>query len=160
MRKVKYQDTGEYGTNEAGYKAPNNKYYSSKQAYDNIIKNKELYKDVYKKLQDILEIETSVPPVIIKEISQYKSRYDVVLEILVRTEETIREGIRTREIENSFYLAKYIVAFIKNNYRAVEKELDELTKVIRERHIEPYVDISDRGCKNRNKDLMKFIGVI
>lgn len=160
MRKVKYQDTGEYGTDVAGYKASNNKYYSSRQAYDAIIKNKELYKKVYNKLQDILEIETSVPPIIIKEINQYKERYDIVLEILLRIGEDIREGLRAKSIENTFMIAKYISACIGNHYKEVEKELDELVTVMRERHLEPPVDLSDRGYRNKRKDLTKFIGVI
>lgn len=159
MRKVKYQDTGEYGSNESGYQAPNKKYYSSKEAYDLIVKNKELYKEVYIKLQEILET-SSVPPIVIKEVNKYKARYDIVLEILERTGEIIREGLRTRNITNSFCVARYVGTFINNNYREIEKEFEELVTVKKQRHIEEPEDMSHIGHKHKHKDLSQLTGVI
>lgn len=159
-RRVKLIDTGEYGNSLDAFKAPNKKYYSSQKAYENIERNKTLYREVYKQLQEILEIDTSIPPIIIKEINQYKERYDVVLEILLRFGSNTREALRSRHIENSFNIARYIGAVIHNNFREVEREMDELTTVLRERRLEEPVDLTGIGCKNQQKDLMKFIGVI
>ena len=86
MRRVKYQDTGEYGTDVAGYKAPNNKYYSSAEAYEQMQKHRQLYQKIYSDLQEILGLNEAepVPPIIIKVIGKYKNRYDIVAEIFAR----------------------------------------------------------------------------
>ena len=159
-RKVRFVDTGEYGTSDQGFQAPNKKYYSSKNAYDVIVADKEAYKGVYFQLQQILEIpDKPVPPVVLKEIIKYKGNYEVVQLILKRVGEAIREGLRTRHIENGFHAAKYIATFIGNQYSSVVRELESYTE-IKERDYEAPVDISDRGHRNRHKDLSKLIGEI
>ena len=160
MRKVRYRDTGEWGSSDEGFKGADGKYYSSEKAYKVIKADKDAYKEIYLHLQEILEIpEKPVPPIIIKELKQYKGHYSVVLAVLRQVGETIREGLCSRHIESSFHAAKYIAAFINNQYRSVERELESCTE-IREQDYEPLVDISDRGHKNRHKDLSKLIGEI
>lgn len=159
MRRVKFQDTGEYGTDESGYKAPNKKYYSSKAAYDAMVRNTELYHEIYEKLQEILETP-AVPSVVLKAVNEHKGRYGIVLEILLRYGETIREGIRTRGITNGFQVARYVRAFIENNYREIEKEFADLVAVKKQWNIEEPEDIPYAGHRHKYKNLTKLTGDI
>ena len=159
-RKVKCQDTGGYSTSDVAYKAPDNRYYSSLNAYEKIQKGKQLYKKIYADLQEILGLNEAepVPPIIIKVIGKYKNRYDIVAEIFAREKVGIKESIRSKEITNPFNQSRYIQAVIDNNYNQIKSEINELAKINHEQYIEAPTDISNLGRKNRSKDVSKLVG--
>ena len=159
-RKVKCQDTGEYSTSDVAYKAPDNKYYSSAEAYEQMQKHRQLYQKIYSDLQEILGLNEAepVPPIIIKVIGKYKNRYDIVAEIFAREKVGIKESIRSKEITNPFNQSRYIQAVIDNNYNQIKSEINELAKISHEQYIEAPTDISNLGRKNRSKDVSKLVG--
>lgn len=116
-----------------------------------------LYREIYSQLQLILDTKT-VPPIVLKEIKKYQDHYDIVLEVLRRFGDNFRESIRARNIENSFYVARYIAACIENHYRTIEKEFAELQQHTKERTVEAPVDISTVSHTNKHKDLSALIG--
>ena len=159
-RRVKLIDTGEYGNSLEAFKAPNGKYYSSEIAWTKVNRNKALYKQIYTDLQEILDINTSdpVPPVILKMISPYKERYDIIAEIFARNKTNIHESFRIKEIRNPWYQAKYIQAVIENGYNTIKKEFEQVAAAQHEQNIEPPTDISALGHKNHSKDVTKLVG--
>lgn len=159
-RKVKCVDTGEYSTNDVAYKGRDNRWYSSQSAYETILASRERFKKIYSLLQDILSISNTdpVPPVIIKAISKYKNRYDIVEEVLAQNMQSVREAIKYKEITDPFQQSRYILAVIENNYSRIKEEMQQLIELNRQRNIEAPSDISDLGRKNKSRDVSRLVG--
>lgn len=159
-RRVKCVDTGEYSTNDVAYKGQDNRWYSSQSAYETILASRERFKKIYSLLQDILSISNTdpVPPVIIKAISKYKNRYDIVEEVLVQNMQSVREAIKYKEITDPFRQSRYILAVIENNYSRIKEEMQQLIELNRQRNIEAPSDISDLGRKNKSRDVSRLVG--
>lgn len=86
-RKVKHQDTGEYGNSLTSYKAPNGKYYSSESAYKTIKEDNEYWLKSMNALMEILGYEQGMklPSAAAKKFSEYrgygmKNVYDVIMQ--------------------------------------------------------------------------------
>lgn len=161
-RKIRLKDTGEIGNSLEAYKGEDGKYYSSKEAYDVLVNRRNLYKEIYSLLQNILGIDEScpVPPVIIKLVNKYSERYDIIKEILLRDGDSLNQSIKSKEINNPFNQARYIQAVIENNYGIIENEFDMIAKakLQRQDYHEPPSDISHLGHKNKHKDINDLIG--
>lgn len=159
-RRVKCVDTGEYSTNDVAYKGQDNRWYSSQSAYETILASRERFKKIYSLLQDILSISNTdpVPPVIIKAISKYKNRYDIVEEVLAQNMQSVREAIKYKEITDPFQQSRYILAVIENNYSRIKEEMQQLRELKRRRNIEAPSDISDLGRKNKSRDVSRLVG--
>lgn len=159
-RRVKCVDTGEYSTNDVAYKGQDNRWYSSQSAYETILASRERFKKIYSLLQDILSISNTdpVPPVIIKAISKYKNRYDIVEEVLAQSMQSVREAIKYKEITDPFQQSRYILAVIENNYSRIKEEMQQLRELKRRRNIEAPSDISDLGRKNKSRDVSRLVG--
>lgn len=164
MRKVKYQDTGEYGNNLEGFRGEDNKWYSSKSAYDMIMLTKKQKKQCINKMGEIMNISKDgfVPPVIIKMFAKYdKVGFDVLYETLCEQEDVIRWALDTKEFKSDYQAAKYIDAILGNNYRKVKERID-MQKRMKKIQRNPEIEQGEVGFNrvNKNKDISDLVGGI
>ena len=162
MRKVKYQDTGEYGNNLEGYRGTDNKWYCSKDAYDRIILIKQQKRNCINKMGEILDVGENgfVPPVYVKMFGKFaKVGFDVLYEVLCEQEDSIKWAFRNKKFTNDYHAAKYLDAILCNNYRQVKERIDTQKRMQAMQH-DPEIeqDEVEFNRANKNKDISNLVG--
>ena len=135
-RRVKLQDTGEYSTSDVAYRAPNKKYYSSKEAFVNREKAKNYRQQCIEKLQNIMGYQPGMklPTLAYKKINEYERPYgfDVLLETMNSQESSMLWAIKNKNFTSETGKVMYLFAIIQNNAMDAFQKKVHLEKVKRE----------------------------
>lgn len=116
------------GTTDTFYKVTDdkgkNKYYCSKEEYDNWILEKEKYLNLMRYIAlEVLNYQDGqiVPPTIVKKIRSMNEFYDyeVIHECFVVNKENIQHWISVKNFESEFGMANYVMRIIENNINDV-----------------------------------------
>jgi len=130
MRRVKLQDTGEYGTSSTAYQAPNKKYYSSEAAYLKMAANATYRAKCIDAMYAILEYKTfmKLPTYFYKRLKECEGYgYDVVYRCMLDKANDIRWAVNNKDFNSEVGKMMYIWAIL-NNYMN-----DALKEVVAER---------------------------
>jgi len=124
--KVRCQVTGEYGTADSFYHAPDKHYYKTKEIYENKIKESEARKQIidticfdfldYQKGQVFPKVLTSK----LKELSFYPN--EVILETIQDQQENIIYWLNHKDFNSDYNKIAYIFAIISNHINDVYQQ--------------------------------------
>lgn len=168
--------TGEWGTTDKFYKAPNGRYFKDQDAYDRWLigkekkkpkKKKVTYKDIINKVYDLLQYEEGQPfPRIIgrriKELNFYS--YDVILKTFNECTPAIERAFRTKTFDSEIQRCNYMMAIISNHIVDVYRESQRAEQAIQEQTKETHVpevldvDISDIGRSEKGNNISNLLG--
>ena len=126
MRKVKLQDTGEYGASNTAYQAPNKKYYSSKAAYEKMAANATYRAKCIDAIYTILEYKTfmKLPTYFYKRLRECEGYgYDVVYRCMLDKAKDIRWAINNKDFNSEIGKMMYIWAILDNHMNDALKEV-------------------------------------
>ena len=162
-RIVKCQDTGEKSTNDKAYKAPNGKYYSSAEAYQEIAAQKEARNECINYLYELLDYDDIPAPTAMYKLldEMKKCGYDVILTTLERCEDKILWALNHKEFNNEYNKIKYIMTIVRNNIVDVYKEKKDKKKadIIDFKSYQRQDDDYDiGGVSGKGKDVTGFLG--
>ena len=117
-RQVKLQDKGIMGTSDNAFKAPNGKYYSSKEVWEFLHHENELRIKCLEKLSEYMGYTNvqQLPTIANKRVKEFKDRwgYDVLLTTIEEQEDRIRKAM-TKNFESDGSAVIYIFAIL-NSY--------------------------------------------
>ena len=121
---VKCQDTGEKIDRDVAYKVvtkSGNKYYTSKEAYERIQKDKEYRVKVIETIRDYLgyyKPQMLLPTLTYKKIAEYQEPigYDVLYDTLVNNKKNIIWAFNNKDFKSETAKIMYLFAIIQNNY--------------------------------------------
>ena len=154
--------TGEWGTTDKFYKAPNGRYFKDQDAYDRWLigkekkkpkKKKVTYKDIINKVYDLLQYEEGQPfPRIIgrriKELNFYS--YDVILKTFNECTPAIERAFRTKTFDSEIQRCNYMMAIISNHIVDVYRESQRAEQAIQEQR-------EKSVPKNEDNDEIKIV---
>ncbi len=134
-RIVKIWDMGTKGDMNDAYKAPNGRYYSSKAAYEEIVKNSENRKKCIDFMMEILGYESQMKPntyifKLLKELEPFG--YDVIYETMMKVSKDIAWALNTKQFINETAEIKYIFAIINNNVMDIYKEKQHMQELFKQ----------------------------
>lgn len=117
-RKVMCKITGECGTSDSFYKAPDGKYYKTEQIYNEFVKNNEIISQIISfVMHEILHTKnSSVAAIIRKEINSSNLPPSVILDSIVNDKESILKIIDGKSL-NAFSEVKMIFNYALNHLR-------------------------------------------
>ena len=126
MRRVKLQDTGEYGTSSTAYQAPNKKYYSSEAAYLKMAANATYRAKCIDTMYAILEYRTfmKLPTYFYKRLKECEGYgYDVVYRCIRNKAKDIIWALDNKEFNSEVGKMMYIWAILNNSMNDALKEV-------------------------------------
>lgn len=166
MRKVKLQDTGEYSTDVASYKAPNKKYYSSEAAYKKMVVNAEYRAKCIDAMYAILEYQSfmKIPTYFYKRLKECEGYgYDVVYKCIQNKAKDIQWAIHNKDFNSEVGKMMYIWAILNNSMNDALKEViadrraEEKRKNITVVEQSVNVDLDIPEKKQHTVDISKFL---
>lgn len=162
-RQVKCQDTGEKSTSDKAYKAPNGKYYSSKEAYQEIFIQKEARNECIAYLYELLDYDDIPAPTVLYKLldEMKKCGYDVILTTLEQCEDKIKWALDHKEFNNEYNRIKYLMAIVRNNVVDVYKVKQDQKKaaIIDIKNYQHQTnDYNIGGTSGKGRDVTKFLG--
>ena len=107
---------GEKRPKEQCYKAPNNKYYSCKEAYDLMVENKKYQDkcvDLYRQWIGRKDAGPSIWTKKMKECKVYGN--DVIYGAMLLSDGSVRYALTHKEFNNEYQMAAYIWAIVNGN---------------------------------------------
>jgi len=166
-RKVRCQVTGEYGTSDTFYHAPDKCYYKTKELYENKIKESEARKQIvdticfdfldYQKGQVFPKILTNK----LKELSFYSNQ--TILKTIEECRENITYWMRHKEFDSDYGKIAYIFAIIRNKINDVYKEeqkqkrQESKAEAALENQTINGIDIQNISVNHDKKDISKWL---
>lgn len=160
---VKCWDINEKRDREKCYKAPNNKYYSSKEAYEKIVENHKWQDkciDLYREWTGRLD---KGPSIWTKKMSQYKEYgNEVIYAAMLMADNSARYSVKNKIFANEYQMASYLWAIVNGNLIEANKKINvkkqrEQDARIQEQSHE-YVEIKETVKHNSSTiDLTKFL---
>ena len=118
-RRVKIQDTGQYGNSEEAFRAPNKKYYSSEEAWQNIQLNNQYRDKCIQFVMDLLGYRPGMklPTLTYKKIKEYEEPYglDVLYETMLSCEQSCTWALQNKQFTGEVAKIMYIFAIFQNN---------------------------------------------
>lgn len=161
-RQVKLQDLGIKGDQTTAFRAPNNKYYSSEEAWNKIYeKNEQWRQKVIDMLINVLGYQPGMklPTITYKKISEYDVYgYDVLYKTIANQMKSISWALNNKNFNSETAKIMYIFAIIQNHAGAEWKN-----KVAEERRVqkmlkddsEPEIELKPQ--KKKTKNISKFL---
>lgn len=161
-RKVKLQDTGDYSTSDVSYKAPNGKYYSSKESYEKLLNEHKMRTKCVDKIVDLFGLKPGMklPTLFYKRINELAIYgFEVVYNTIVNNESSITWALENKEFNSEVGKVQYIMAIVQNNineeYKIKQKQLKsqkENAKIINEP-----IDLEVNNCVQKTKDISRWL---
>lgn len=161
-RKVKLQDTGEWGNSLIDYKAEDGKYYSSKEAYDKRVRHNINHFAIIDKMKEFMgydkyqQLNTSF----YKTLSEWEKGYDteVILRAMKCIEDTIAWANENKSFNSEYNKLAYFSSVIRNRLNDAKKsdEYERKNAVI----VEVAEDVDLSYMQNNNiaiKDISAFL---
>lgn len=151
------------------YKAPNNKYYSSKAAYDAIVEKQTYWMQCINAMCELFEYKEGTPPNTyimrsLKELEPYG--YDVVLDTINAQADTIRKILSQKEFDKEIFKIKYTFAIINNNVADVynhKRKVEQEDKIVEFKNYSHGLEEIDSGydiggVSGKGRDVSKLLG--
>ena len=161
-RKVKLQDTGDYSTSDVSYKAPNGKYYSSKESYEKLLNEHKMRTKCVDKIVDLFGLKPGMklPTLFYKRINELAIYgFEVVYNTIVNNESSITWALENKEFNSEVGKVQYVMAIVQNNineeYKIKQKQLKsqkENAKIIDEP-----IDLEVNNCVQKTKDISRWL---
>lgn len=160
-RQVKLQDLGTKGDQTTAFRAPNNKYYSSEEAWNKICENEQWRQKSINVLTHILgyKVGMKLPTIAYKKIAEYEIYgYDVLFNTLTNQMSSITWALNNKSFNSETSKVLYIFAIVQNHAGAEWKK-----KVVAEKQLvsmlksedEPEAELKQQ--KKKTKDISKFL---
>lgn len=160
-RKVKLQDTGEISTNEIAYKAPNNKYYSSKEAYEKIQNNNIYRQKCIDYMYEVLGYKSGMilPTYFYKSLKGYEALgYDVFYQTMILQNKSVQWALSNKNFNGETAKIMYLMAIYNNNVMDVYKQIIAEKKSYVQNKFDEVEEISETvSRKQDNKNISKFL---
>lgn len=165
-RKVKLQDTGDYSTSDVSYKAPNGKYYSSKESYEKLLNEHKMRTKCVDKIVDLFGLKPGMklPTLFYKRINELAIYgFEVVYNTIVNNESSITWALENKEFNSEVGKVQYVMAIIQNNineeYKKYKADLKSKQKSdIMIEDVENSLDLVSNLVKNKAKDVSSLLG--
>lgn len=160
-RQVRCQDTGQMQNKENSWQAPNKKYYSSEEAYNQLQIAKEYRKQVVELIMEILGYEAGMklPTIYYKKIEEYREPYgfEVLYECVKNQRSAIEWVLNNKEFKSEVQQGLYIMAVIQNNINDEFKRFKAKQKRIKKENKQeaPY---EFTGKAKKYKDVTDLVG--
>ena len=123
---VKCWDLGEKREREQCYKAPNNKYYSSQEAYEEMVKNHE-YRDkcidLYREWVGRVDQSPSIWTKKMQEVKAYGP--EVVYVAMLLADNGARYSVANKDFNNEYQMAAYLWAIVNGNILKASKQIKQ-----------------------------------
>ena len=162
MRMVKCHDINEKRPMKESYKAENGKYYTSEQAYEKILHDREMREkcyDIYKKWFNIPD-DLMCSTYWMKTVKNYeKYTYDILYATLLQIEDDIQYAITNKTFKTETNTIQYINAIISNNINDVWKQ-DKAKKINEKRAKSQSFYLADDEIptiKQKTHDISQFL---
>ena len=172
-RIVKIWDMGTKGDSADAYHAPNGKYYSTKAAYDNMVKQQVDRQRCIDIILDLLGYQPDMKPntfifKLLKELEPYG--YEVVYDTINEKMKDICWALSKKSFQNETFKIKYVFAIINNSVMDVykrkkdqEEQERKTAEVIefksRERGVTEVTDGYDiGGVSGKGRDVSDLLG--
>lgn len=162
-RKVKCQDTGEYSTSDIAFKAPNNKYYTSENAYNKYIINKEYRSKCISNMYEILGYKEfmKIPTYFYKKLSEWEEYgYDVVNMTIETQTDGFAWALSNKDFNSETAKIMYMCAIIENHINDSLKEKIRNEKIVHSNNEETQLEIDDLDIENTKqytKDISSWL---
>ena len=162
-RKIKCCDTGLFASSDEAYKAPNNKYYSSEEAYLKLSNNENYRRLCYNKMYQLLGYSGKmvIPGIFVKKLSEYADMgYECVYNTFVTQEDRITWVLNHKEFKNESQKIAYIMAIISNcamdEYKKLNIQMAQKERIKAEEPLEEVIINKDLR-KQETKNISKFL---
>lgn len=144
VKKVTCAVTKEKGTEDTFYKAPDDKWYKSKEIYEEYKFQTDCWKEILRRFEVYLDYEKGQPfPTLLtrklKELKFYTN--EVILETIKENEKSILWAIENKNFSSSQNKIFYIFAILSNNIADVNKRIKNERKAKPKKEIMSVVDI-------------------
>lgn len=139
------------------------KYYSSKEAYDNMIAQKKNRQQCIDEMYEVLGYQSfmKIPTFFYKKLSEWEPYgYDVVLDCICTNESSIEWALNNKEFKQETAKIMYICAIIENH---INDSLKAKKNKVKQEQKEKMVDVVDidlnihRDIRQKTKDISKFL---
>lgn len=118
-RRVKIQDTGQYGSSDEAFRAPNKKYYSSEEAWQKIQLNNTYREKCVEFVMDLLGYQPGMklPTLTYKKIREYENPYglDVLYETMCAQKNACLWALQNKQFNGETAKIMYLFAIFQNN---------------------------------------------
>lgn len=163
MQLVKCHDLNEKRPKEYCYKAPNGKYYSCKEAYDNMVENHEWQNKCIDKYREWVGRKDAGPSIWTKKMQEVKVYgNEVIYAAMLLCGDSAKYAVAHKDFKNEYQMAAYLWAIVNGNLLKADKLIKERNRREKEAKIQEssyqYEEIEEQP-KHRNStvDLTKFL---
>ena len=161
-RQVKCQITKECGTSDDFYKAPNGKYYKTKNIYDEWKLQTDKRIECIDVIMELLGYKKGMklPTIAFKKIGEYEVYgYDVLFDTIREQIDKIQWALNNKDFKNETGRISYVFAILQNNVMTVykKKEAEKHEMKINSRIDVTYEDIDIQRSKQEIKDIRKWL---
>ena len=164
---VKCVDTDDKIDRDLAYKVivnGKNKYYSSKEGYDNCVMNNSYRTDCIKLIREIMGYvfkEMKLPTLTYKKIAEYKEPigYDVLYNTLVNQKENIEWHLYNKQFDSESKRVAYLFGIVRNHYieEYQKKIVEKRMKRTSESEFEDLDEINTIERKQKVKNLSRYL---
>lgn len=126
---VKCWDLNEKREKEQCYKAPNNKYYSCKEAYEDMVKNHEWQNkciDLYREWVGRKDQGPSIWTKKMQEVKEYGN--EVIYGAMLLSDNAAKYSVSNKNFNNEYQMAAYLWAIVNGNILKANKQIQERKK--------------------------------
>lgn len=162
-RQVKLHDTGLMGDSSVNFKSPSGKYYTTKDAYLKVEKNKKNRQLCINKMYDLMDYASKMilPTYFYKKLKEYDGiGYESVLAAMYSQEKNIRWALANKQLGSETAKVMYTMAIIDNNvmdeYKRIVREEREIKREDSVDTVVDDMDISNNATK-KTKDISKWV---
>lgn len=117
-RKVKLQDTGEFGMSNTSFRAPTGKYYSSEESYNKFQKNKDYREKCIHKMYEVLGYKSGmiIPTYFYKDLKSFEGvGYEALYETMNGKSNDVDWALKNKNFTSETGKVMYVMAIYKNN---------------------------------------------
>ena len=160
---VKCWDLGEKREKNECYKAPNNKYYSSQEAYEKIVENHEWQNKCIDRYREWVGRKDAGPSIWTKKMQEVKEYgNEVIYAAMLMAEDAAKYSVANKDFNNEYQMAAYLWAIVNGNILKASKQIKQRKQREEEAKIQEssheYEEIQTQS-KHRSSavDLSKFL---
>ena len=163
MQLVKCWDINDKRPKEECYKAPNGKYYTTKEAYDYMVANHEWQDKCVDLYRDWVGRKDAGPSIWVKKLKEVKEYgNEVIYAAMLLSDDNARYAVANKNFNNEYQMAAYLWAIVNGNMLEADRKIREKNKREKEAKIQEqshhYEEIQEQ-TKHRSKtvDISKFL---
>lgn len=123
---VKCWDLGEKREKNECYKAPNNKYYSSQEAYEKIVENHEWQNKCIDRYREWVGRKDAGPSIWTKKMQEVKEYgNEVIYAAMLMAEDAVKYSVANKDFNNEYQMAAYLWAIVNGNILKASKQIKQ-----------------------------------